>query len=64
MKISRTVTPNDKPTNFDEFESKKLKPHNITKVDNYVFSQELVKVKILTYQKRSNASKNTTSLLF
>ena len=38
MKISRTVHPKDKATNFDEFESKKLKAHNITKVDNYVFS--------------------------
>ena len=38
MNIKRTVTPNDKPTNFDEYNSKKLKAHNITKVDNYVFS--------------------------
>lgn len=38
MKISRTVHPKDKATNFDEFNSKKLRPHNITKVDNYVFS--------------------------
>lgn len=38
MKISRTVTPADKPTNFDEYNAKKLKAHNITKVDNYVFS--------------------------
>lgn len=38
MRITRTVHPTDKATNFDEVEAKKLKQHNITKVDNYVFS--------------------------
>jgi hypothetical protein len=53
MNIKRTVTPNDKPTNFDEFESKKLKAHNITKVDNYVFSLGASQSKN-TYTPKSN----------
>ena len=37
MKIKRTVHPTDKPTNFDEYEAKKLKQHQIRKMDNYIF---------------------------
>ena len=37
MKIKRTVHPKDKPTNFDEYEAKKLKQHQIRRMDSYIF---------------------------
>jgi len=37
MKIKRTVHPNDKATNFDEYEAKKLKAHQIRRMDSYIF---------------------------